>query len=354
MKIFTRIITFLFCFFIAIIGYSQMSEGNYDQDWEYKMLEYAGIPLTELLGDEFEPVQQIHFIRTDKKGKKTHFHKFFNENGLLLDFYKMDEKKGKLSIVEYEYVGDKIKTSRLYKKGVLKSTTNKVWNDFGKLIETEKTKSNGKPVFRKTWEYNSDSCLVSSLYEKKGKTKRKWEYDYYSKSERSSSKLYNGKGKLLNVWSYDCKEEGEKLVEKDDTTQVCTWEEASSDYIIKVYQTFNDKGKARKHVRKFTKEDTLLVESTTYDENDEMTHRSTYDKSHKKPLTSEGFKNGKRTYAHEYKYENGRIVSYVYSYKNKVRIKQNNKYLEGRLIEQKRYDKKGRLTSFFQVEYKEF
>lgn len=341
----------LIAVFISALVFGQNYEYNPDSEWGYNNAIYMPVQFNHLSGKPAIDAEQLHFILINSKGKKTEYYKEYNKDGKLLKYYKKDSKKGILPIAEFDYQDNKVKTAKSFKNKKIISSTEKKWYGKDKLLETKRTNRKGELVSLKTWEYNNDSCLISSTYEKRGKLKRKWEYEYYDKSNKSSTKLYNGKGKLLNVWTYDCNQEGEKLTVKNDTTQICKWDESSSDYLIKVYQTFDDKGKIKKYVKKYTKTDTLIVEITTYDENESMLYHSTFNKSFEKPLMSEGYRKGKKTYSFEYQYDDDKVTSFNSYWKDKLCLKYENKYDGERLIEQKRYDKKGELSLTIQLEY---
>lgn len=336
---------------ISVILLGQNNEWNYNYDWEYYSAFYQPIHFTNYGEAPDVNVEQLHYILINKKGKKTNYYKEFNSNGKLLKYYKKEADNVIIPLVEFVYDSNNVKVAKSFKKGIIKYTTENKWNNYNRLLETKKNNRKGETTIKNTWEYSSDSCTISSTYQKNGKIKRKWEYEYYKKCDKSCSKLYNGKGKLLNVWTYDCNQEGEKLTAKSDTTQVCKWDEVTSDFLIKVYQTFDEKGKVLKHVSKYTRLDTSIVESTTYDKNENILYHSTYNKSFQKPLISEGFRKGKKTYHYEYQYNNDKVISYTYSYNNKLRSKYENKYEEGRFVEQKRYNKKGELLLTIQLEY---
>jgi hypothetical protein len=342
----------LIALLVANFVLGQNWETNFDYDMEYSVAMHQPTYLSYVNGFNNIKVEQLQYVLINKKGEKSQYVKEFNEYGKVVKYYKNDPEKGQVPLYDFEYEEGMLTQAKSYRKGKANITIKKTLNDYGRVLESTRINKRGKVVVRNTWEYNTDSCLVASTrYKRNGKVKRKWAYEYYDKHNKSRSKLYNGKGKLLNVWTYDCKQEGEKLSKKEDTTQICKWDETSLDYLFRVYQTFNEKGKIRKYVRKYTREDTAIVESTTYDENDNMLYHSTYDKSYKKPLLSEGYRKGKLRYCYKYEYDNDKIISYTYTKKGKLRSKYENKYEGDRVVEQKRFNKKGELSLTVKLKY---
>lgn len=336
---------------ISSLAFGQNSEYNFHSDWNFNNLISKPLEYNYTIVNKKNDVDQIHYIVTNKKGKKTSHFKEFNKNGDLTKYYLINDRQKKIPIIEIEYDEQKEINIKVFKNGKLDYVTEKKWKNKNTLSECTKTDKKGKVISNYIWEYNSDGCLVTSTYSEKQKVKKRWEYEYYQKCDKSFSRLYNGKDKLLNVWTHHCSQDVEKLTKKSDTTQICKWDESSDGFLFSVYQSFDEKGDVIKSIRKFTKSDTLIVEFCMYDKNDNLIHRTTYDKHFMRPLKREGFSKGKSTYAYEYQYIDGNIASYTNHHKGKHIVKYENKYENERLVEQVKYDKNGTITSHVKIEY---
>lgn len=336
---------------LSIAVVAQKTEVNFISDYSFNAANFQPVFLSHLNMKIKSDVDQQHFVITNRKGNKTEYYKEFNENGQLLKYYKKDAKKSTVAIAEFEYEDANGKTATYYKKGKMKYRIDQNWEN-GRLIENKQTNEKGVVLKKTTWQYNSDGCLVSTArFKKHDVLKNKWEYEYYDKCDRSRSKIYNGKGKLISVWTYDCNQEGEKLTTKADTVQVCQWSEISADYIVKVQQTFDEKGKIVKHVSKYSASDTTILESATYDQNENLLYRSVYDKNNHKILKMEHFKKGEKSASFEYTYENNMLASYGYIHKNKLRWRCEYDFSGDKLTEQRTYGKKNKWVSTIKIEY---
>ena len=333
---------------ISFFTFGQQSEYNSYWNWEYRKSQYQPI-----VHKTAKNVEQVNYTII-RKNKESKYVKRFNDSGKLVSYSSIDKDQKEIPIGEFEYdKNSRLIVSKSYHKGEIKSTTFKTLTERGKITELKKVNSKEAIILRNTWEYNSDSCLSKSIrYGKKDKIHRTWKYEYFGKCQKSKTTLYKGNAKVKNVWSYDCKEEGSKLEKRKNETQVCKWEKSTEQYLIKVYQTFDEKGRIRKYVSKYTMADTLIFEHSTFDGNDELIRKTTYDKSFNKPLVSTSFRKGKKTYESIYKYENDLIVSRSHSYKDKHTSKYEYTYENSLLTELKVYNKKGVLSTTIKLDYK--
>jgi len=282
-----------FCLFVLLsTALISQNEYNYYYDSEY-IVDY--FPL------KYFPAQNVKKMIINcenvKNKKISVYSKVFNEKGKLINYNKIDEKNVEIPIIAFQYDLNNNKTSaKSYRKGKLKSETTFVYNEKNYCLEVKKKNKNNKILLHNTWEYAASGCLAQSITYINGtdKPKHKWVYEYFDKCKNSKTILYNKNGKVENTWTYDCSQEGTKLEKKKDETQVCKYEKIDDNFMIKVYQSFNEKGKLRKYVTKYTLKDTLIVESATYNEKDELLHLSTYDNCYDRPLIYTGYHNGKK------------------------------------------------------------
>ena len=336
--------------FLSINLFSQQ-EYNYPfNDWSFDQGDYYPIA--------YKPsknVKTIVFNSESKSNKKTEKHiKTYNEKGQLLSYYtqKGNEEKVPLSISEYD--GLKIIKASLFKKGKLYKTKECKWSQKGNITEEIYKNKKQKEIVHKTWQYNQNNSISSSILYKPGTldTNYKWVYEYYPNNRISRATLYNHKGKVEKTWSYECNEEGVKLEKREKETQVCRWEKSMDSLLVRASQEFDEKGKIVKHVSKYTLKDTLLVETSIYDTDNNLTHKATYDKTYLRPTRSTMYKKGKITYDYSYKYENKLKVYESLSWKGKQRFKKEFKYNnEGLLEEVIEYDNKDLVNNRFKLAY---
>jgi hypothetical protein len=340
----TFIVLFLFQTFVFGQG-----EYHYSSDFEKMRVQY-----TPMHYNPINDVNIIEFTKTNKKGKKFKYEKQYASGNRLLKFF--EYRKGeKLIKLENEYDSiEKVTSSKIYKKGEFKYVLNYKRNLDLKITELSKVLANGEYKYKNTWAYNSDGCLTDhSRFKKENKLNRKSVTEYFSACDKSKTTLYNGKGKIKKIWTYDCKKEGEELIKKKDVNQVCKWEETVGEFLIKVYQTFNEKGKIYKNVSKYTKVDTLIVERKVYNEDGIITYFSSFDKAYERPILSQWYsKKGKLKWSNEFRYENKKVISRIKSFKGKVKTSSKYEYnSEEFLTKYTLMNKKGELTRTIDLQY---
>ncbi len=294
---------------MLLIAFSQVfsQQATYiAYDWEFESLQYTPIP--------YIPDQNVSEIKfnTLKKGKVISVdYKKFNQEGKLLEYKEEKGGKEKRAVsVLYDDYGYPREVE--YKKnGSPKKKTQFKRLENGKPLSQVKYNGKGDIKISDEWIYAGD-CL-KERYRYRGDDKKldfKYVYEHRNECEPSKTTLYNGKGKVKKVWTFDCKQEGEILEKKKNTTQVCKWEESEDGILIKVYQTFDDKGRVVKNVSKFTSEDTLILEILRYYKEDQLSYKATYDRDYKKPLTQTSYKkNGQVRYTWNMTYDGDRITS---------------------------------------------
>jgi hypothetical protein len=332
---------------LSLNAFSQ-SEYNWNWDWDFDKTVYQPIKYTPPKG-----LNSVVFTSVNKKGKVKKYKKTYNSQGNLIAYFEQDKKETFIPVVKYTYDNQNlIKSSKSYKKGKLESTVVKTRLAKGKPLEVMKTNSKNELVSHSTWKYNDNDCVVSSNRYKKGdKLYLTWDYEYRGDCEKSRTTLKKKSGKIVQIWSYDCKEEGEVLEKRKDEVQVCKWDETSKDFLIRVNESFNEKGEVRKTVRKFTLADTLIVESSTYDVEGRLVWHSTYDKDYNRPLKVEYFKKGKTWFANTYEYTNENLTAHEYAKRGKRRSKFIYTYDNDRLVERKSFNDKDEVKSTISLAY---
>jgi len=335
------------------------SEQNYSFDWNHNDVYNEPIAYFPK-----EKVEAINFTVINKRGKESKYKRTYNSEGRIKSLLKIDKhgEEVPLFIHTYEDDGNKL-ISKRYKRGKLKSTLVRKYQKFDnqnieghtKMIEAIKTKANGKIKYKDIWNYNENGCIQSSFrYKRKGKVHRKWVYEYYDLQEckRSKTKLMKGNGKIVTVWNHDCKEEGEQLEPKKDETRVCKYEETTPDYLIKVREEFDEKGRVVKSIYKYRRSDTAIVEHKRLDGNDNLRSFATYDPDINRLLTFTTFnKKGEKRYESIYSYQDGQVASKVKKHKGKLREKVTYEYESSLLVERKEYNKKDEVKGIVKLSY---
>lgn len=302
----------------------------------------------------YKPIQNVEHITMtlkDSKGKESVYKKQYNENNDLTMYeYIKKGQKEKLYTLEYNK-HNLLERTELIEKGEKVYSRQLNHNEDKKILSDVKTSSNGKKLWKKYWNYSNEGCLMEQGMYRKGKLKSKNVYEYHSPCELSKNHFYNGKGKLKKTWSYDCKSEGEELKPQKNTTQVCRWEESDGEFLLKIYQTLNDKGKLEKVVTKLTL-DTLPLESSSYNMQGELIYSSTYDKDYSKPIKSVFYHKGNPRWSYEYQYEAGQKTNYKFFFKSKLKRESIYTYRDdGLLVKFESKDKKGEIDKTITLDY---
>jgi len=304
-----------------------------------------------------EGVKNILFTITtgNKKKEQKQYKKYYNTQGFPTAYYRIVEGAEEIWC-ETDYNENGMITRQAhYKKGELSYESVKTWNNVGKILSSKSTNKKGKINHYATWEYDVESeCLLENVTYKKGgqQVNQTIKYEYYSPCQRSRSTLYNKKGKVVSEWTYDCKEEGEKLEKKKNETQICTWEETAGDYLLKVRQSFDEKGNTRKTVSKLNRSDSSLVEMSIFNKEDELVYHSTYKNGYKYPLKQTSYTKG-NVYAETIRsYEGEKTIYEIRMVKGKLAWKREYSYAEnGDLKKVVVYGKKGKHIRTIELEY---
>lgn len=345
MKYLILSLTIAICFSLK----AQISEYNYNRNYYY----YA----SDIEPIRYKPekaMKQIDFTVT-KGNQVKKYYKKYNEKGKLLEYAKIDDEGKATPLYQYVYNDDFRRTKEIrLKKGQPLFTTYYSYAKLGEPSEVKMVKNEKKQKFRSTYAYNENDCISGSEYfNGKDKLKKKWVYTYFEKCDRSMTMQYNGKGKLLNTWTYACKEDGEKLKAKKNKTQVCKWDESDGKYLVKIYQSMDEDGRMMKHVSKYTIQDTLIVESKSYNHQEELVYHVTYDKSFRIPLKSISYRSQKPKFVREYTYDGDQILSDQFSENGKLKYSNHYVYENGLLTEFRKQNGQGKSKKIVQLSYGE-
>lgn len=298
-------------------------------------------------------VKAVRFQDQNRKGNTKTIVKHFTEEGALLSI-EVSDKNGTLQPwAEYEYNSDGKETHFvMHDNKKLARDVKTEYNAEGKPVLQEWKNHAGKVKAKNTWTYNeANQMLASKRFGKSGKLQKEWKYLYNADGEKERSQLYSGKGKLKHEWSFDCKQEGEKLEKKAEETQVCTWTESEDNYLVRVNQSFDERGKITRTVSKFTMQDTLPVSFTAYNKNDEPYLKMTYDLDYHKPLVRESYFKGKLAWKTEHTYVEGRLATVSSYKKDKLRYQEKLTYEEGQLAGLQRTNGKGEVVRKVTLEH---
>lgn len=339
---------FILVFLAFNFSVNAQAQHGFVHDWKFQYLTWTPAGMTAP-----ENVSKIVF--TVKTKKKTWVsYKLYTSTGNLQAFYKVTPSGDQpIAKLEYDVYGHRSNFQR-YKKGKLKATNHYISDPKGRPVFQQKTSANNKNLLKMEWVYNADSCLSEvRSYNKKGtQVNHKAVYEYYDKNKLLRVVTYNRKGKIKKAWDYACNSEGEQLEKKKNTTQICRWENKNDSTIIKVYQTFTEKGKIARYVTTFTVQDTLPLEEKVYNEKNELVGKTTYNKSFKYILIKEYYNKNTLFAKSAYEYRDTLILSETFFWKGKLDRKITYAYNEKNLaIEIKYQDKKSKRNRTMQIAY---
>lgn len=308
----------------------------------------------------FKPEKAVKAIRysiTNAKGKISVYEKGFNAQGKPISCFKIGKDGEEIPVYKAKYnaAGKITDFIRYTKKGEIKSTQTKKWNDKGHITSLETTNKKGKIINKILWEYDVETeCLLEAVQFKKGgqQANTTLKYEYYSPCQKSRTTQYNKHGKVKREWTYDCKEEGELLEKRKNETQICTWEETTDGFLLKVYQSFDDRGRLRKTVSKYNASDSSIVAVTTYNDSETILNQTTYQNGMAYPLVFISYHNGQERYRQVHEYENKQKISSTSYYKEKKFVQTTYSYYDNDLLKEiNSYDKKGELVRRTALQY---
>lgn len=341
----------VFCGFYMSVLFAQ---NNYNFSYNAEVYR-AGFDPVKIKQDK--NMAKVSFVNTDKKNKVTVQEKTFDEAGRILKHDRSDKKGILKTAFAYEYENDTAKNPcKIFvysKSGELKTIVEYKMTKSGKISEYTTKYNDGNIIEKNLWFYNDEDQIVrSEKYSGGEKLKNVWLYTYNQNGKMAEAKLTNGKNKTEHVWTYDCNEEGVELEKEKDITQVCNWKKVDESYYITVYQTFDDKGKIRKYVSKFSAADSLIMESSTFDENDKLISKAVYDGNYQKILSYEYFKKGVMTYKNVKTYDGDLIKTNEVYTKKGFAEKTDYIYNDKKLLTGiNKYDKENKLANSLTIEY---
>ncbi|MCB0734295.1 MAG: hypothetical protein H6608_10350 [Flavobacteriales bacterium] len=188
------------------------------------------------------------------------------------------------------------------KKGVIDTRENYVLNNKNHVTQRTDTDKNGDTIkrwvqvydesdhrieyayydkknnlrYQKKWLYEGDQVMRHEVH-KKGKLSKYYLYTYHPNGDKASTHLYNRKGKEKYVWEYDCKPEGVEVKKHKDTSTVCVNKQYDENGTrTEVQLTTDEKGKMRKVVRVYNRQERLVSQANYSGVNEELKNKFTY------------------------------------------------------------------------------
>ena len=285
-------------YLICILGLGLYSfvhaQSEYNNFWDWRFYAIHGTPV---IYKPVKPVKEIIFFADNHKGKAEKYIKKYDKQERIIDFqrFKFNGKLVEHITLGYQGESDKVNTETLYAgNGKIRKINTYDRNENGMPLLQESRNRKGSLTLKSTWVYNADNKVSKSVRYKRGgvKVRNTWHYEYNESGEKLYSSLSNAKGKIKYEWTFDCDEEGVKREKVKDLTQTCHWSEDQGKFLIKVYQTIDEKGRIWKYVLSYTLADTILLERKVYNSKEELTSRQLYDESNKMVVLSEDYSDG--------------------------------------------------------------
>lgn len=306
------VICVLICFTSFV---SAQSEYNYLRDYYH----YSNNLIGMIPGQKGQTVEVQTTVA--KNGHTYSYLKSYDDFANLIKSEKTE--KGKTTLLQSNTFNEEgaVLERKIYSKG-------KPWQvyqfkrDTANRVTSFKKIRKGKLKTYNVYSYNTPNkwCYLQSIsYKKDGiSIDKQWDYEYYDNAcDKKKSVLKNGKGKVLKTWTYDCKEEGEVITKKKDVKQVCKWEETDGNFLKKVYQSFDEKGRTYTNVQLYRLVDTVIVSSiVTYE--DSSRYEVIYNPDIKKVINSRSIsRKGKVTHEYTYAYKDEKLLNSAYKRKGK-------------------------------------
>lgn len=377
---------------MTLIAGAQNFYSNYNNS-DYFGVYYSILPYNTYVYDYRIPIEHKHnneyqditYTTTEKNGKKLVIKKEYNKDSLLTQYGSSYDNEIFKPIKKYEYdKNGRLVLINSYFRDKFSGAVKYSYNNEGKILSVIKYNKKNEISYQSINEYNESGC-ISKYLRVKGDNKTQFYtiYEYYDKCDRKRTTTYSGKGKLNNTVSYACKDEGEILEKKKNEKQMCNWDEITPEYLIKVTQAFDDKGRTSRIIRKYDIKDTVLVEYISYDYKNQISYKSESNKVYSKKLEKyisqmayqKYYKNGKENSSYSYKYSNGKVSEQITIKKGKVInqynmiyegdkliertvfrkgkqvSKEQNKFENDLLVETKRYSKLNKLEKVYKISY---
>ena len=282
--------------------------------------------------------------RLDEKGRPISYHRVL-ENG----------EEQLMQSVSYSNQDHVLIETNCDKNGRINRIRTNTWNANGTISKILIVDWKGSILNKSDFEYDAQSgCLTAVKTYKKGGEKilETWYYEYYNECKKSRSTLEKGNGKIIREINYACLGEGEVTAPKKNETHVCTWDESSADFLMKIYQTQDDKGKMRRTIQKLTRLDSSLVELLSYNTEDELSYRETFEGSFSRPLHLYSYHKGEVIYERIRTYQNEQIASQIIVRKGKNKNKTTYAYdSNNQLTNTATFDNKDRLIRSIHITY---
>ena len=301
-------------------------------------------------------IKQVTYEITSKN-KVTTFIKRLDEKGRPISYYRLLEtgEEQLIQSIVYNEQDHVLVETHCDKKGRVNKVRTNTWNENGTILGIIVIDRKGGILNKTDFIYDAASgCLTSIKTYKKGgeKVSETWHHEYVNECEKSRSILEKSNGKIIREMNYTCSREGEVSNPKKNETQVCTWDESSPEFLMKVYQTQDDKGHMRRTVQKLNRIDSSLVEIVSYNAEDQLTYRQTYDGSFSTPLHLFSYNKDEVIYERIRAYQDGRISSQTILQKGQQQNKTTYTYdSTGQLSMTETFDKKDKFVRSIRVTY---
>jgi len=279
----------------------------------------------------------------------------FNDKGRIIEIERLDKnlKASYKSVIKYEKDSLISEFVSVNKKGEVRRYIYH-YDEKGRFIGNEyivDTKT--KKVLKVT--YNNNGKITSRIAQFGNQLKKSSEIKNYYNENGDMVKSENYfKGKLKKTYHYECRPEGQATdLKKSKSTDICKWEEASSDGSYKTYSRSTTDKKTYLNIRSFNK-DSVLLEHKSFLQDSLLV----YSEMHKSAFnTAKSYnKRGKLKSIYEtLRDENGNLIQtkncwFLLNGKSNIYLRENQFNKDGLLVEAKSTYKKNR-PSITKYEY---
>jgi antitoxin component YwqK of YwqJK toxin-antitoxin module len=301
-------------------------------------------------------IRQVTYELKSKNNVST-FIKRLDEKGRPISYHRVQEngEEQLMQSVSYSNQDHVLIETNCDKKGRINRIRTNTWNENGTISKIHVVDGKGSILTKIEFEYDAQKgCLTAvKTYQKGGeKILETWYHEYDEECKKTRSILRKGNDKIIREINYACSGECEVTDPKKNETQVCTWDESSANFLMKVYQTQDNKGKMHRTIQKLTRLDSSLVELLSYNAEDELSYRETYDGSFSRPLHLYSYHKGEVIYERIRTYQNEQIASQIILQKGKNKNKTTYAYdSNNQLTNTATFDNKDRLIRSIQITY---
>lgn len=312
-------ITVLILISILISSSSFSQFRNESNDYRYRAISIQAYPSTKQNVAKEMGVQLVSQFEIKEKnnGKERKFQtleEIYNQEGkLIMETFYHKGNITKVWMYVYNEEGKITSKTAVDKKGQELQRLICEFNSLGLTTSYSIFKKDAEQAeYALYWEYDSTKIIKTKTF-KKGKLSVYALYYYDLEGNREKAQSFNSRGKLKYTWSYECSQEGERSTKHKDTTKYCIVNSQDSNgYLMRVFQAVNDKNKMTKYVSIYN-QDTILIESRSYDKNDVLLHKANYQPDQPLYISYYSYKKGRLRSARLNSYdENGNRTDYKY------------------------------------------